>query len=85
MITSFDIESPFTNIHLQEKIDLRVENLSQDGTHVDNLSKHSFRELLTKTLSESLILFDQQFYLQHDGVAMGSPLEPTFAIFFLIS
>ena len=62
VITSFDIESPFTNIHLQEKIDLRVENLSQDGTHVDNLSKHSFRELLTKTLSESLILFDQQFY-----------------------
>ena len=34
-------------------------------------------------MSESLILFDQQFYKQHDGVAMGSPLGPTLANVFL--
>ena len=34
-------------------------------------------------MSESLILFYQQFYKQHDGVAMGSPLGPTFANVFL--
>ena len=56
---SFDIESLFTNIPLQETIDLCVENLFQDRTHVDNLSKESSRELITKTVSESLILFDQ--------------------------
>ena len=43
-------------------------NLFQDRTRVDNLSKDSFRELLTRITSESLILFDQQFYKQHDGV-----------------
>ena len=32
--------------------------------------KDSFHELLTRTMSESLILFDQKFYKQHDGVAM---------------
>ena len=79
MMASFDIESLFTNIPLQETIDLCVENLFQDRTHVDNLSKGSFRELLTRTMSESLILFDQIFYKQHDGVAMGSPLGPTLA------
>ena len=59
VMVSFGIESLFTNIPLQETIDLCVENLFQDRTHVDNLSKDSFRELLTRTMSESLILFDQ--------------------------
>ena len=58
MMASFDVESLFTNISLQETIDLCVENLFQDRTHVDNLLKDSFRELLTRTMSESLILFD---------------------------
>ena len=36
-------------------------NLFQDRTHVDNLPKDPFRELFTRTMSESLILFDQEF------------------------
>ena len=82
-MTSCDIESLFTNIPLQQTIDLCVENLFQDRTHVDNLSKDSFCELLTRTMSESLILFDQHIYKQHDGAAMGSPLGPTLANAFL--
>ena len=58
VMDSFDVESLFTNIPLQEAIDLCVENLFQDRTYVDNLSKDSFRELLTRNMSESLILFD---------------------------
>ena len=54
VMASFDVESLFTNIPLQETIDLCVENLFQDRTHVDNLSKHSFHELLTRTMPESL-------------------------------
>ena len=83
VMASFHIESLFTNIPLQETIDLCVENLFQNRTNVDNLSKDSFRELLTSTMSESLILFDQEFYKQHDGVAMSSPLGPTLANVFL--
>ena len=45
--------------------------------------KDSFCELLATTMSESLILFDQEFYKQHDGVAMGSTLGPTHANVFL--
>ena len=52
VMASFDIESLFTNIPLQETIDLCVENLFQDRTHVDNLLKDSFRQLLTRTMSE---------------------------------
>ena len=36
-----------------------------------------------RPMSESLILFDQQFYKQHNGDAMGSPLGPTLANVFL--
>ena len=79
----FDIESLFTNIPLQETIDLCVVYLFQDRTHIDHLSKDSFRESLTRTISESLILFDQQFYKQHDRVTMGSPLGPTLVNAFL--
>ena len=56
------LQSLFINILLQETTDLCVENLFQDRTHVDNLLKDSFRELLPRTMSESLILFDQEFY-----------------------
>ena len=75
-MASFGIESLFNSIPLQETIDLYVKNLFQDKTNVDNLSKDSFRELLTRIKSELLILFDQEFYKQHDGVAIGSPLGP---------
>ena len=83
VMASFDIESLFTNIPLQGTIDLCNENLFKDRTHVDNLLKDSFRELFARTMSESLILFDQEFFKQHDGVAVGSPLRPTLANVFL--
>ena len=51
-MVSFDMESIFTSIPLEETIDLYVENLFKDRTHVDNLLKDSFRELLTRTMSE---------------------------------
>ena len=83
VMTSFDIEPLFINSTLKEAIDLCIENLFKDRTHVDNLLKDSFRELLTRTMFESLIVFNQEFYKQHDGVAMGSPLGPTVANAFL--
>ena len=54
-MASFDIESLITNIPLQGIIDLCIEKLFKDRTHVDRLSKDSFPKLFTKTMSESLI------------------------------
>ena len=47
------------------------------------MSKDSFCEFLTSAMSKSLILFDQEFYKQLDGVAMGLLLGPTLANVFL--
>ena len=82
-MASFDVESLFINIPLQETIDLCVDLLFNDKPNIDGFSKTYFHELLTVTLSESLILFNNGYYKQIDGVAMGSPLGPTFANIFL--
>ena len=83
VIASFDIDSRFTKIPLQEPINLFIKNLFKDRTHVDKVLKGSFQELLLTTMSESLILFYQEFCKQHDEVAMVSPLEPTLVNVFL--
>ena len=79
----FDVELLFTNIPLQETIDLCVQKLINDKNYIDGLSKDSFHVMLTVTMTESFNLFDNKYYRQHDEVAMGSPLGPTFANIFL--
>ena len=76
-MASFDVASLFTNIPLQETIDMCVRKLFENKYYIDGLSKDSFCEMLTVTMTEMLILFDNKYYKQHDGVAMGSPVRPT--------
>ena len=82
-MASFDVESLFTNIPLQETINLCVKILFNDNSNIDGFTITDFHQLLTITMSESLVLFDGEYYKQKDGVAMGSPLGPTFANIFL--
>ena len=44
---------------------------------------YKFKNLLLKSATESLFMFNGKYYRQTDGVAMGSPLGPTFANIFL--
>ena len=83
VMESFDVESLFTNIPLKETIDLCVDILFYDRTNIDGITKDYFHDLLTICMSESLVLSDGEYYKQTDGVAMGSPLGPTFANIFL--
>ena len=83
IMASFDVESLFTNIPLQKTIDLCVELLFNDKPNFDGFTITDFHELLTVTMSESLVLFDGEYYKQIDGVTMGSPLGPTFFNIFL--
>ena len=50
---------------------------------VSEFNKKEMFEMLSLTLKESIILFDNKYYSQIDGVAMGSPLGPTLANIFL--
>ena len=42
-----------------------------------------FRNLVTATTKELLFMFNNKFYKQIDGVAMGSPLGPALASIFM--
>ena len=82
-MASLDVDSLFTNIPLDETIDICCNLLFQDTDIVDGLSRDDFKELLTIATKESFILFDGDYFQQIDGVAMGSPLGPTLANIFL--
>ena len=68
---------------MQGTIDLCVELLFNDTPNIDSFTIIDFHELLTITMPESLVLFNSECYKQIDGVAMGSPLGPTFDNIFL--
>ena len=47
------------------------------------ISKSDFRDLLNLATKESFFIFNNKFFIQVDGVAMGFPLRPISANIFL--
>lgn len=47
------------------------------------LPRKALKTLLGFATKKSHLIFDGQFYDQVDGVAMGSPVAPVFAIIFM--
>ena len=84
-MASLDIDSLFTIIHLDETIDICVDNLYNDNENPTNIPKHDFRNFLNIAAKESFFLFNDKYCKQVDGVAMGSPLGPTIANIFMCS
>ena len=72
-MVSFDVESLFTNIPLEECIDLAVNYIS-DGSPDIKLNKSELRSLFIGVTAQTHFIFNGSFYDQIDGVAMGSPL-----------
>ena len=81
---SLDVDSLFTNIPLEETIDICTSTLFENMEKVEGLSKIEFKELLSLTTKESYFLFNRELYKQIDGVTVGSPIGPTLANAFLV-
>ena len=77
------VGSVFTNVTLLETIHIGINILFKVKTCIAALIKEQFHELPPATMSESLVLFDREYYQHVDGIAMGSPLGPTLANAFL--
>ena len=82
-MTSFDIDSLFTNLPLDETIELCVKKTFGRKKKFKGFTKNEFKTLLEFATKDALILFNGKYYEQIDGVAMGSPLGPTLANVFL--
>ena len=82
-MASFDVESLFSNIPLTETIQIYFDELYKNSESVNGLSKHHMTKLLSLAVEKSMFLFNDNFYSQTEGVAMGSPLGPAFDNSFL--
>ena len=81
---SFDVVSLFTNVPLEETIDICVNMLYRnDDVAQVSLTEASFRKLMRMVTSDVEFSFDNVMYRQIDGVAMGSPLGPVLANIFV--
>ena len=81
-IVSFDVKSLFTNIPLTETIDIALDLLftQQPNFHIN---RYDLKQLFNIATSQTHFLFNEHFYDQTDGVAMGSPLAPVLANLFM--
>ena len=80
---SLDVESLFTNIPLDETINLVTEKVYEKKRKVNGISKQDFKKLLEMSTAGTVFYFNGKYYRQKDGVAMGSPLGPALANAFL--
>jgi len=72
LMVSFDVVSLFTKVPVEESLTLLSQHFNKD---ILALYKH--------VLTSNYFCVDGQFYEQTDGVAMGSPLSPVIANFYM--
>ena len=77
-----DISSLFTNVPLQETIDIAINLVFNHNPNL-NITKKELKKLLLFATSQTPFLFNGKFYNQIDGVAMGSPLASVLANIFM--
>ena len=77
----FDIQLLFSNIPLDETIDICVNRVFQHKK-IKRMLKRNVQQFLTLTLKYSYFAFNNMYYKQILGVIMDSPLGPTFANLF---
>ena len=81
-MVSFDVTSLFTNIPLNESIDLAVSYILQNNSNL-KLSKEDLTKLFSFATAQTHFLFNGSTYDQVGGVSMGSPLAPVLPNLFM--
>jgi hypothetical protein len=84
---SLDIKSLYTNVPLKEVIDDIAETVyatnAESSFFIDSKITPKVLKNMLKVCSQSIFLYDHKVYKQIDGVAMGSPLAPLLANWFV--
>ena len=82
-LCSLDISSLFTNVPLDETIEICADALYRGHLDCPPIPEDTFRELMLIATRGVEFSFNNQMYKQLDGVAMGSPLGPALANIFV--
>ena len=81
-LISYYVTSLFTNIPLQETIDIAINLIFNHNPNL-NITKKELKKLFLFATSQTHFIFNGKFYNQIDRVAMGSPLAPVLAHIFM--
>ena len=81
-LLSFDVTRPFTNILLQETIDIAINFMFNHNPNL-NITRKELKKNLIFATSQTHFGFNSKFYNQIDGIAMGSTLFPVHANIFI--
>ena len=81
-LISYDVTSLFTNIPLQETIGIAINLFFNHNPHL-NITRKELKKLFLFATSQTLFIFNSEFYNQIDGLAMGSHLVPVLANLFM--
>ena len=82
-MAGFDVTSLFTNIPLDETIEIIARQLFCNSEIFHGFSLVEFVKLLNLAVKNCHFIFNGKFYDEVDGVAMGSPFGPLLANIFL--
>ena len=81
-LVSYDLTSLFTNIPLQETIDIRTNLIFNHNPNL-NVTKKELKKLFLFATLQTHFIFNSKFCNQIDAAAMGSPLAPVLANIFM--
>lgn len=81
-IMSLDIVNLYTNIPVPETLSI-LKSLLFDANILDTCKVQELIQLLETILSQNYFLFNNQYYIQEGGLAMGSPLSGLLADIYL--
>ena len=70
-------------LHVTETISIITNIIFKDTDVFNGFNKKQFTKLLCFAVQDNVFMFNNELFKQVDGVAMGSPLGPLFANFFL--
>ena len=83
ILVRFDGVSLFTNVPLEETTEIIANHLFyKDNPNIPPIEKHAFIKLM-KLATHGMFLYNGELFKEIDGIAVGSPLGPTLADFFL--
>ena len=81
-LISFDVTSLFTNIPLEETINIAIHTIFENYPNI-KFTRKELQKLFKIATSETHFIFNNEIYDQIDGVSMGSPLAPILANLFM--
>ena len=81
-LVSYDVTSLFTDISLQETIDIAIIFISNHNPNL-NITRKLLKKPFLFATSQTHFIFNSKFQNQINGVAMNSPLAPALANIFM--